>query len=333
MGVTGNTGTYYLNGLPSLYEVPNASGSNWFEGNAGNSTVTGQRNFGTGDQCLGALTSGSYNTATGSVSGSHLTTGSFNTLFGSVTMNQSATDSGNFALGYNSLSQLGIGGAGGGLNQSNVAIGYSALYQLQQGSFNISLGTSCHQMTTGVASYNICIGTQAGDNLGSGGAATQYNVLVGPNSGQNLIGGSQNNTWLGGFPGSSINQFYSIAVSAGQALIWDWNFLGNQVTSIQSLANAQDLHIYNNLDSVTAPGTWERGALSWQGTSNVFRLRTQKGGTGTVRLIAIDGLQKAGAPAAGDLPSGTMALINDTSGGATWLCYNSAGTIRKVQLT
>jgi hypothetical protein len=59
----------------------------------------------------------------------------------------------------------------------------------------------------------------------------------------------------------------------------------------------------------------------------------QKGGTGTARLIAIDGFQKAGAPAAGDLPSGTCAFIDDTTNNQTWLVFNKAGTIRKVQLT
>jgi hypothetical protein len=93
------------------------------------------------------------------------------------------------------------------------------------------------------------------------------------------------------------------------------------------------LHIYNYQDAAISTANYERAILDWNATSNVFRIASQKGGTGTVRLIAIDGFQKAGAPAAGDLPSGTMALINDTSGGATWLCYNAAGTIRKVQLT
>jgi hypothetical protein len=63
--------------------------------------------------------------------------------------------------------------------------------------------------------------------------------------------------------------------------------------------------------------------MQWVSASN-------NGGAGSLLLM---GFQKAGAPASGDLPSGTMGLINDTSGGQTWLCYNSAGTIRKVQLT
>ena len=97
--------------------------------------------------------------------------------------------------------------------------------------------------------------------------------------------------------------------------------------------SGQGLHIYNTWDVNPAPTNYERAILDWNQTANIFRIGSQAGGTGTVRLIAIDGFQKAGAPAAADLPSGTCALINDTSGGQTWFCYNAAGTIRKVQLT
>jgi hypothetical protein len=92
------------------------------------------------------------------------------------------------------------------------------------------------------------------------------------------------------------------------------------------------LHIYNKSDYLPPLSNYERAILDWTTNINVFRIGTQAAGTGVVRIVAIDGFQKAGAPAAGDLPSGTCALINDTSGGQTWLAYNAAGTIRKVQL-
>jgi hypothetical protein len=331
LGVIGNTGIYYLNGLPSLYQVPNVSGANWFEGNAGGLNVTGYQNFGTGDGCLGLLTSGILNTAVGAYSCGNLTTGNYNTAFGSVTLNQATTQSYNFALGSNALHDLGLGGLG--TAQNNVAIGYSALYQMRQGSGNVCINAAVSSVVTGSFDNNVVIGITAADNLGSGGAVAQFNIMLGANAGHNLQGASQNNTWIGSFQGASAVMLYSIAVSAGAALIWDWSVLNAQTTSIQSTSNPQDLHIYNTLDSATAPTNWERAVLGWRSTSNVFTIGTQAGGTGVIRLIAINGFQKAGAPAAADLPSGTMALINDTSGGQTWLCYNAAGTIRKVQLT
>jgi hypothetical protein len=78
---------------------------------------------------------------------------------------------------------------------------------------------------------------------------------------------------------------------------------------------------------------YERAAFDWFTTANVFRISSQKGGTGTVRLIAYDAFSKAGAPAAADLPAGTCAFIDDTTNNQTWLVFNKAGTIRKVQLT
>ena len=73
----------------------------------------------------------------------------------------------------------------------------------------------------------------------------------------------------------------------------------------------------------------------WQHAThpNVFRIGTKAGGSGTKRLIAVEGFPKAGAPAAADVPPGYSAIIDDTSAGQTWLVFNKAGTIRKVQLT
>jgi len=42
---------------------------------------------------------------------------------------------------------------------------------------------------------------------------------------------------------------------------------------------------------------------------------------------------KAGAPTTTDVPSGTWALIRDTSGATTKLYYNNAGTLQSVALT
>src|SRR6516164_4355118 len=65
IGSSGTQAVVYLNTLPALYQIPNASGSNWFEGNAGNTTLTGYLNFGTGDKCMNVITSGFQNTAIG----------------------------------------------------------------------------------------------------------------------------------------------------------------------------------------------------------------------------------------------------------------------------
>jgi hypothetical protein len=92
------------------------------------------------------------------------------------------------------------------------------------------------------------------------------------------------------------------------------------------------VHLYNTQDSIGVATNYERAAFDWFATANIFRVRSQAGGTGTVRLIAYDAFSKAGAPAAGDLPAGTCAFIDDTTNNQTWLVFNKAGTIRKTQL-
>jgi hypothetical protein len=407
VGVPGDTGVYYVNGLPGLYNQPNASGANWFEGNAGNSTLTGYLNFGTGDGCLSALTNGNSNVGLGSISLQSCTTGYQNICVGTGAMQYTTSDSYNIAMGYNAMRYMGTGGAGSGGNQYNVCLGYGALANAEQGHDNLALGAnSLSNIVGGTSAFqNTIIGSSAANQLGvGGGSGISSNTFIGYASGANITTGSSN-TWIGaGYRGPATSLSNTVVFCDGSgghhAFLdkgitdqWTWHFacdtayaaptglyvysaqdapgvannyeramfsfreppydplvIGTQhggtgsargvwLTSAtnnvsqQSGSSAQSFWIYKTTDGNSSPTNYERGILDWNLTSNVFRLASQAGGTGTVRLIAIDGFQKAGAPAAGDLPSGTMALINDTSGGQTWLVYNAAGTIRKVQLT
>lgn len=85
--------------------------------------------------------------------------------------------------------------------------------------------------------------------------------------------------------------------------------------------------IYN-----TPGANFERFSIDWQTSANVARLRSEANGSGTVRIIAIDGFIKAGAAVAADIPASTWALIHDSSGGTTKLVYNDGGTLRTVAL-
>lgn len=93
--------------------------------------------------------------------------------------------------------------------------------------------------------------------------------------------------------------------------------------------SAQTLRIYNTYTDST---NYERGGFDWQTTANVFRIRSENNGSGTNRIIAIDGFDKAGAAANTDLPSGTWALVHDTSGATVKLVYNLSGTLKTVTL-
>jgi hypothetical protein len=329
---------FYTLGLPSLYVVPNASGNNWFEGNSGNFGVTGSGNFSTGDGVLASLTSGSGNVIIGGsvaginiASGAAITTGNNNTVLGAGGMIRLTTGSNNvsmgsramefitasdnnFAVGSSSLRVLGASGTGG---SNNTGVGSNSLSGLDTGDQNVAIGQGAgHSLNNG--SGNVFIG-----GFGNGAAA-------------NVTSGSFN-TFIGGWagPSAAINDMIVFSGGRDQYSNLDFRLTTPNIFSINYdhvHGMPVGLHIYN-VEDATPPTNYERGILDWNVTANVFRLASQAGGTGTVRLIAVDGFQKAGSPAAGDLPSGTFALINDTSGGQTWLAYNAAGTIRKVQLT
>jgi hypothetical protein len=341
VSTSGQTGEYWLNGVVGLFEVPNASGNNWFEGNSGNRALTGYGNFGTGDGCLGSLTTGFANTGVGGVFSGYgipiynmgnLTTGARNMAVGAGALGVAVANNYNTAIG--ALALIGLN-SGYGQGDSNVALGLQALQQMQQGNGNVAIGTNAGAGLTSISQQNVMIGSGANPgNLGSS------NIMIGGNCGQNLSGTCDYNIWFGTGGPAVANLHDTFALMSGRSFApyldvnlthnttagWFWTF----GTSFSN--KPVSLYLYNTQDTNLPPTNYERGILDWNATANVFRLASQAGGTGTVRLIAIDGFQKAGAPAAGDLPSGTFALINDTSGGQTWLAYNAAGTIRKVQL-
>lgn len=105
---------------------------------------------------------------------------------------------------------------------------------------------------------------------------------------------------------------------------------GPNIFAQRNGANAQKYSVYN---SRTDTSNYERGGIDWRATANTMRISSEAAGTGTVRIIAIDGFLKAGAAVAGDIPAGTWALVRDTSGSTTKLIYNNAGTLMSVALT
>jgi hypothetical protein len=280
-------------------------------------------------------TTGYRNTTIGSNSLLHLTTGYENAAYGNQSLGNTQTDSQNVAIGQGSLYQLGISGAGAGGNTANVAVGHSALNSMQQGSNNTAFGSSSMINCSGTANNCTIIGAGAGTSLGNSGGSIFGNTMLGAGTGSNLSGSSGGNTWIGNFYGPSGTYSNTITLADGRyptLTLLDWNLTTASVWSMGGANLPNGLHIYNTQNALSATTNYERAILDWNPTANIFRLASQAGGTGVVRLIAVDGFQKAGAPAAGDLPSGSFALINDTSGGQTWLAYNAAGTIRKVQL-
>jgi hypothetical protein len=98
--------------------------------------------------------------------------------------------------------------------------------------------------------------------------------------------------------------------------------------------NAAQVRIYETLayTSNYASARLNYSNIAIAASSTAHQIKAEAGGTGTKRVIAIDAFDKAGAPAASDLPSGSWGLINDTSGGVAYLCLNRGGTLVKVAL-
>lgn len=114
--------------------------------------------------------------------------------------------------------------------------------------------------------------------------------------------------------------------SAADTLLWRD---GPGIIAQRNSTNAQAFRLSN---SHTDASNYERGGFDWKATANTMRIRSEAAGTGTVRIIAIDGFSKAGAAVAGDIPSGSWAMVRDTVGATTKLIYNNAGTLMSVAL-
>ena len=319
LGSAGTSASLYLNAVPGIFEVPNGSGNNWFEGNAGNFTLTGSGNFGTGDGVLSSLTTGSGNMAIGGVDSGNpfgystarnittggagnvgnlaigasalaqLQTGNGNVAMGSRSMEATSYDGFNVAIGSNCMQKLGQAGAGSGGNSANIAIAVDALGNMTTGTGVIAIGSAAAQaLVSGGFGNSIFIGHGVMSNITS--VNNTYNTVIGPGAGYSMSG-CEGNTILGRWLGASGTISNVIALAYGNNnLAMDYNF---------TTANYW-----------TAFGNFKLSAGFGYGV-----------------------VPKAGAPAAGDLTVGTFLVIDDTSAGQTWLVFNKAGTIRKVQLT
>jgi len=121
----------YLKGNIAMHAAGTA---NFFAGNnAGNTSLTGGFNTGTGQFSLFSLTSGSFNTANGYEALYHNTTGGGNTANGSQALFNSTTGGGNTGNGTQALSSNTTG-------SYNTASGYQALINNTTASYNTANG-------------------------------------------------------------------------------------------------------------------------------------------------------------------------------------------------
>jgi len=246
------------------------------------------------------------NAAIGVGSMSSLTTGSNNAAVGYFTLNAITTGGSNAAVGGNALQNLTTG-------VNNIGIGHLAGGGLTTGIANVAIGANAATgVTTGNA--NIGIGLQAMLGITTGSS----NVGIGPAAGGSISGTSASNVYIGGYFGPSTTQTSTVVISdgsggaSGLTPLLDWQLNTSQVWSMSNVTPV-GLHLYNTTDSggSTFPAVnYERAILDWNVTSNVFRIDTQKGGSGTLREIRY---YTAGVPA----------LFRAPAGGDNWFIGNA----------
>ena len=181
---------------------------------------------------------------------------------------------------------------------SNVALGGFALSTSTTGSNNMAIGDNTLASLTGADGRNVAVGSQAGFSL-AGAGAVELNTIIGYLAYGNATSGAYN-TIIGQFAGRNITS------GVNNTLIGSWRGPSAAMSHVIALSE----------------GDWGSGSV----TPKADYGYSNSGWT-------FVGTTKAGAPAASDLSSGSFSVIDDTSGGATWLVFNKAGTIRKVQLT
>jgi hypothetical protein len=147
--------------LLHAYGAGGTTDGNTFVGSgAGNFTMSGTRNTGSGYQTLFRDTSGSFNTASGWEALSANTTGANNTGTGSGALQSNTSGGNNSALGYYALNTNFSA-------NDNSAVGYEALYSNGFAGENVALGSgalytqSFSNSGTAWNSLNVAVGYQA----------------------------------------------------------------------------------------------------------------------------------------------------------------------------
>jgi hypothetical protein len=188
---------FKINTRYALYVMPNASGDNWFIGEAGpgGGTVTGSLSCAMGVGSLNHLSSGSANMAIGAQALAAETTGSQNVAIGTGAQQLQNGASNNVGVGH------GAGFSNNGSSSANVSIGNRAGVQTTSGASNTFIGgdptnaaATGNTVTTG--SNNICIGSNCDvPSASANGQISIGNMIYG--TGCTATGSTISTGWIG----------------------------------------------------------------------------------------------------------------------------------------
>lgn len=272
---------------------------NFFVGaNAGNLTMTGNRNMGLGEGALASNTTGSGNTASGFQALFSNTTGLSNTANGRESLRSNTTGNWNTASGHQALFSNTTG-------QSNTATGLQALFSNSEGTNNTASGRGAlYSNTTGIDNTASGFGalfanTTAGQNVAIGGNA--LNIQSFGNAGTPW---NSNNVAVG-FQALNSNQPTSTSTGTSNTAIGT-NALSANTTGANNIA------VGNSAGSLltTGDGNIAIGHAGVAGESGVIRIGTSQTTAHIAGVITGDGGGLSNIPASavtGTLPASQVA--------------------------
>ena len=242
--------------------IENTTSHNLFIGtNAGNGTLTGTSDVGTGYNSLHVLTSGQQNTATGSFAGAALTTGSANALFGDSAGRAIVAATDNTLIGN-------IAGALLTTDSECVAIGSQALSaNVGVGNGIIAIGyNAAGNAPTGI-NVTLCGWSSGQSGVGNNSTAFGYNTL--PNATIASVG----NTVVGSGAGSSLsigNDNVFMGFNAGAAASSASFNVGIGTSALGSISSAVSLNTAVGHQSMMflVPGGGNNTAVGYQTMQN-----------------------------------------------------------------
>ncbi|MDD4989436.1 MAG: hypothetical protein PHV42_03350 [Candidatus Pacebacteria bacterium] len=166
---------YQINGANVL--TASTTLGNYFVGNSGNLTMTGDSNTALGGVALLSNTTGTSNTSVGNAALVSNTTGNNNTADGALALGSNTSGSQNVAVGTASLNLNTTGGnntavgnaslAANTTGSDNIAFGLAALNINSTGSSNTAIGESSLSTNT-TGSNNTALGIYAGEHIADG---------------------------------------------------------------------------------------------------------------------------------------------------------------------
>ena len=313
-------------GLSVLFSNTTGSNNSAVGASALFSNNTGSNNSAVGVNSLTSNTIGNANSAMGAYALFGNTTGYNNSAIGASALQSNTTGFSNVAVGVNALfsnttgnnnSAIGVGAlVSNTTGNYNSAIGVSALNSNTTGNDNSAIGVvALHSNTTG--SYNIAVGWAAlGVNTTSSynvavGAAALYastglaNIAIGFQAADNLTAGDGNIV---------IGHNLDAPSATGSNQI----NIGNQYYHNQ-------LYLFNSGSPFVA--NYERGKLEW--SSNVFKIGTEKAGTGSARALELqtDGTTRVTIASGGAVTITGNTLPTTTGTNGQVLTTNGSGTL------